>query len=127
MKSMKGQAVGARGGNGAVHKHALARFATENAVRRQRRVWSGRVASWDQHGSTGLTKVTAAVLEAAGPSSQVAGTLAVDLGCGTGQLSLPLARQGAQVLAVDVSAAMGQRLRSEAGPLGVTRAAAPAT
>jgi hypothetical protein len=27
-----------------------ARFATANTVRRQRRIWSGRVATWDQHG-----------------------------------------------------------------------------
>src|SRR5947209_2276027 len=83
--------------------NALVRFATQNAVRRQRRVWSGRVASWDQHGSASLTAVTAAVLEAADvkPDAQV-----VDLGCGTGQISLPLATRGARVLAVDVSPAM---------------------
>lgn len=96
---------------------SLARFATEHAVRRQRRVWSGRVASWDQHGSAGLGKVTAAILARAdvGPDAQV-----VDLGCGTGQISLPLAGRGARVLAVDVSPAMIGRLRSEARRLGVT-------
>jgi SAM-dependent methyltransferase len=101
------------GGDG---RHALARFATEHAVRRQRRVWSGRVASWDQHGSAGLTKVTAAILEVAGITPE---TRVVDLGCGTGQISLPLAGRGAQVLAVDVSPAMIGRLKSEAGRLGV--------
>jgi len=97
---------------------SLARFATEHAVRRQRRVWSGRVASWDQHGSAGLGKVTGAILARADvrPDAQV-----VDLGCGTGQISLPLAGRGAQVLAVDVSPAMISRLRSEAARLGVTR------
>src|SRR5450755_340361 len=97
-------------------RHRLARFATQNAVRRQRRVWSGRVATWDQHGSAGLTRVTAAVLEAAKivPAMQV-----VDLGCGTGQISLPLAMAGAQVLAVDVSSAMISQLRQEAGQRGV--------
>jgi 2-polyprenyl-3-methyl-5-hydroxy-6-metoxy-1,4-benzoquinol methylase len=90
---------------------ALARFATEHAVRRQRRVWSGRVASWDQHGSAGLAKVTAAVLAAA---QVTPGAVAVDLGCGTGQLSLPLARDGAQVLAVDVSPAMVSQLLAHA-------------
>src|SRR5215831_11541232 len=89
----------------------LAHYATQNAVRRQRRVWSGRVASWDQHGSAALTAVTAAVLEAADvkPDAQV-----VDLGCGTGQISLPLATRGARVLAVDVSPAMVRRLESQA-------------
>jgi 2-polyprenyl-3-methyl-5-hydroxy-6-metoxy-1,4-benzoquinol methylase len=96
---------------------ALASFATQHAVRRQRRVWSGRVASWDQHGSAGLTKVTAAVVAAADakPDSAV-----VDLGCGNGQISLPLAVRGARVLAVDVSSAMIRHLLSESGRLGVT-------
>jgi 2-polyprenyl-3-methyl-5-hydroxy-6-metoxy-1,4-benzoquinol methylase len=98
-------------GDGEPGGKSLARFATEHAVRRQRRVWSGRVASWDQHGSAGLTKVTAAVLDAARVTP---GTVAVDLGCGTGQISLPLARQGAQVLAVDVSSAMVSRLQAQA-------------
>jgi 2-polyprenyl-3-methyl-5-hydroxy-6-metoxy-1,4-benzoquinol methylase len=89
----------------------LARYATKHAVRRQRRVWSGRVATWDQHGSAALTRVTAAVLGAAEVS---AGAQVVDLGCGTGEISLPLALRGAQVLAVDVSSAMVRRLRSEA-------------
>jgi SAM-dependent methyltransferase len=96
---------------------SLARFATEHAVRRQRRVWSDRVASWDQHGSAGLARVTAAILEVPGITP---GTRVVDLGCGTGQVSLPLASRGAQVLAVDVSSAMIGRLGSEAGRLGVT-------
>ena len=61
--------------------------------------------------------MTAAVL---GVSGVQPGTRVVDLGCGTGQISLPLASRGAQVLAVDVSAAMIGRLRSEAGRLGVT-------
>ena len=98
-------------------RHSLARFATENAVRRQRRVRSGRVASWDQHGSAGregdCRRPDAA---AATPDTQV-----VDLGCWTGQISLPLALRGAQVLAVDVSSAMVRGLQSEAERLGVTR------
>jgi 2-polyprenyl-3-methyl-5-hydroxy-6-metoxy-1,4-benzoquinol methylase len=106
-------------------RNPLARYATRHAVRHQRRVWSGRVATWDQHGSAGLAQVTAAVLEAAdvSPDAQV-----VDLGCGTGQISLPLARQGAQVLAVDVSSAMVRRLQSEAerhGTLGIDGLALP--
>lgn len=97
-------------------RHALARFATERAVRRQHRVWSGRVASWDKHGSAGLGRVTAAIIAQAGvgPDDRV-----VDLGCGTGQISLPLAQRGAQVLAIDVSSAMITRLQSEARRLGV--------
>jgi ubiquinone/menaquinone biosynthesis C-methylase UbiE len=95
--------------------HALVRFATQNAVRRQRRVWSSRAATWDQHGSAGLTAVTTAVLEAADvkPDAQIA-----DLGCGTGQITLPLAARGARVLAVDVSPAMVRRLESQARSRG---------
>ena len=118
MKTTIPQVLRSDSDNG-TRRHSLARFATENAVRRQRRVWSARVASWDQHGSAGLTKVTAAVLDAA--ASYDAGAMIVDLGCGTGQLSLPLARQGAHVLAVDVSPAMVQRLRSEAQRVGLTQ------
>lgn len=90
---------------------ALAEFATRSAARRQRRVWSRRVASWDQHGSAGLTTVTAAVLDA---SQAAPGARVVDLGCGNGQLGLPLARSGANVLAVDVSPAMIESLQAEA-------------
>jgi ubiquinone/menaquinone biosynthesis C-methylase UbiE len=90
---------------------ALARLATSTTVRRQRRVWSRRVHSWDHHTPAGLEKVTAAVLAAVTlpPGAQV-----VDLGCGTGQLSLPLAERGAKVLAVDVSAAMLRQLQENA-------------
>lgn len=80
-------------------------------VRRQRRVWSSRVDSWSSHGSAGLEKVTAALIEEA---SVRPGQRVVDLGCGTGQISLPLAEQGGHVLAVDVSPAMVERLRKEA-------------
>lgn len=95
----------------ATDTHALAEFATRNAARRQRSVWSRRVASWDQHGSAGLTKVTAAVLDAARTEP---GTQVVDLGCGNGQIGLPLAKSGASVLAVDVSPMMIRSLEAEA-------------
>jgi 2-polyprenyl-3-methyl-5-hydroxy-6-metoxy-1,4-benzoquinol methylase len=98
-------------------RNLLAHYATKHAVRRQRRIWSGRVASWDQHGSAALTQVTAAVLEAA---EVRAGDQVVDLGCGNGQISLPLALRGAQVLAVDVSSAMIRWLKSEARKRGAS-------
>jgi 2-polyprenyl-3-methyl-5-hydroxy-6-metoxy-1,4-benzoquinol methylase len=98
-------------------RNRLARYATRHAAARQRHVWSGRVATWDEHGSVALVAVTAAVLEAARvrPGAQV-----VDLGCGTGQISLPLALRGAEVLAVDVSSAMVRRLQSEAERRGAS-------
>lgn len=86
-------------------------LATGMAVRRQRRVWSSRVESWSSHGSAGLEEVTAEVLAAVGVQP---GEHVVDLGCGTGQLSVPLALEGGRVLAVDVSPAMIDRLAAEA-------------
>ena len=95
----------------------LASLATQRSTSRQRRVWSGRVGSWDQHGSAALRSVTSAVVRAAAPQ---AGDAVLDLGCGTGQISIPLATQGANVLAVDVSPAMARRLRDEARRRGLT-------
>ncbi|HET9899300.1 MAG TPA: class I SAM-dependent methyltransferase [Streptosporangiaceae bacterium] len=67
---------------------------------------------WDRRTSAGLEKVTAAVLAAATvrPGDQV-----LEIGCGTGQLSLSLAEQGARVLAIDASQAMIARLDELAG------------
>lgn len=87
------------------------RLATRTTIRRQRRFWSNRVNSWDHHAPAGLEKVTAAVLAAADVQ---AGDRVLDLGCGTGQLSLPLAERGAHVLAIDVSAEMVRRLQDNA-------------
>lgn len=96
---------------------ALADFATRRATSRQRRIWSGRVGSWDTHGTAALTSVTAAVVAVANARP---GLTVVDLGCGNGQVSIPLARQGADVLAVDVSPAMADSLRAEAKRQGLT-------
>jgi len=99
----------------------LAALARRRATQRQRRVWSGRVSSWHQHGSANLANVTAAVIRVA---SVRPGEVVVDLGSGNGQLSIPLALKGAQVLGVDVSPAMTGALRSEANRLGLDNLAA---
>ncbi len=74
-----------------------------------RLISSRRSRTWDRRSSTGLERVTAAVLAVAKvqPGSQV-----VDIGCGVGQLSLPLADLGARVLAIDPSQAQIDRLEA---------------
>lgn len=65
----------------------------------------------------GLDRIIGAVLDHAGPK---ASELAVDLGCGSGRLSLPLAERVDKVIAVDVSPAMVERLRANAAEAGLT-------
>ena len=75
--------------------------------------------SWD-HGAQnnpGLVKVVERVLAEAAPTAEMA---AVDLGCGSGQLTLKLAPKVASVLAVDVSAAMIDLLEGNAAEAGVS-------
>lgn len=66
--------------------------------------------------ATGLAKVTAAVIAAAGalPGHQV-----IDLGCGSGQLSIALAERGARVLAIDGNQAVLSRLETAARQRGL--------
>lgn len=100
-------------------------LASLGGARWQRHVWSRRAAHWDQHASLALRGVTAAVLDAAAVQP---GEAVLDLGCGTGQISLPLASRGAGVLGIDVSPAMTDQLRAEAHRRGlesVTVAAMP--
>ncbi len=80
----------------------------------QRRVWDRRAGTWEHHGAVGLERVIDAVLDAAGGHP---GMVAVDLGCGSGQLAIPLAARGAQVTAVDVSPQMVQRLQERIGAM----------
>ncbi len=114
-QAMDGTDAGASGRAG---RDWLARLASQHAAGRQRRVWTRRAATWDHHGSAGLGRVTAAVLDAAAAG---AGDRVVDLGCGTGQVTLPLAERRAEVLAVDVSPAMISRLLARAYQAGLDR------
>jgi ubiquinone/menaquinone biosynthesis C-methylase UbiE len=86
------------------------------AVRARRLLWHGRAQSWDQQGSGALTDVFAAVLESCATTPQ---TVAVDLGCGSGQLTLPLAERCATVLGVDISQEMIDLLHTKAQGAGL--------
>ena len=89
------------------------RSATLTLASSQRRRWSRRAASWDREAPAngGLASVVAAVVEEARvrPGMRVA-----DLGCGTGQVTLPLVRRGATVTAIDISAEMIALLHANA-------------
>ncbi|HWD84276.1 MAG TPA: class I SAM-dependent methyltransferase [Solirubrobacteraceae bacterium] len=71
------------------------------AITRERLLWNRRAERWDSDGSAGLTEIVETVLK---ECERSAGGIAVDLGCGSGQLTIPLAPSCSRVLAVDVSA-----------------------
>jgi len=73
--------------------------------------------SWDHADNPALDRVVERLVEEAGPRPDM---VAVDLGCGSGQLSIPLARQVARVLAVDISPAMVDLLRANVERAGLT-------
>ncbi len=87
------------------------------AIRMQRMLWRGRAQRWDEHGSVRLGKVVEAVLARSPVSPDAA---ALDLGCGSGQVTLPLARNVGRVLAVDVSAAAIEILEQRARRDGIS-------
>jgi ubiquinone/menaquinone biosynthesis C-methylase UbiE len=91
--------------------HDVPATAAENAVggerniNRQERFWTRRAASWD-HGAgnnPGLVKVVEEVIRSAAPSPDMR---AIDLGCGSGQLTLRLAPHVESIVAVDISQKM---------------------
>jgi ubiquinone/menaquinone biosynthesis C-methylase UbiE len=87
------------------------------AIRMQRTLWSGRAQRWDEQGSVQLGKVVDAVLERC---PVLAGAVVLDLGCGSGQVTLPIARDAAHVLAVDVSAEAIKMLEERARREGIS-------
>ncbi len=89
----------------------LGRIAGSAVGQRVRRAFSRRPSAWDRRSTAGLEKVTAAVLAAVSVSP---GDQVLDIGCGPGQLSLPLADQGARILAIDASQLMIGRLEQSA-------------
>ncbi|MHB1711644.1 MAG: class I SAM-dependent methyltransferase [Acidimicrobiales bacterium] len=100
---------------------------TAVSIRTQRRKWSGRTDTWDRHNDAGMVKVAAKAIEVCEIRPGMDG---VDLGCGTGRLTLQLAERGVNIIGVDVSAAMIERMEAqaqaqEAGMGTVTGLAAP--
>lgn len=74
--------------------------------------WDVRVDSWqDVTGSSAFGRIAGRVLALAQVSEH---DVVVDLGCGTGLLTLPAARSAARVIAVDYSRPMLDRLRDSA-------------
>ncbi len=93
------------------------RRSTRLAIATQRRAWTRRVDTWDRHNDAGMAKVAAAAIDTVDLRP---GLTCVDLGCGGGRLALELARRGATVVGVDVSAAMVDRMLTLAREEGLT-------
>jgi SAM-dependent methyltransferase len=83
-----------------------------------RRAWSRRAESWEHQvtSSPAFSKIQKAVLDAARPGVE---DQAVDLGAGTGFLTLALATRVASVLAVDLAEPMLVALKQEAAKRGL--------
>lgn len=82
----------------------------------QRAVWTKRADSWDHADNPGLGKVVAAVIENARPTPDCE---VLDLGCGSGQLSIPLSCDVKSVAAVDISPKMVALLKDKVSSAGI--------
>lgn len=82
----------------------------------QHRRWQRRADAWEDHASAALGSVIQAVLSEVGPDRI---GVAVDVGCGGGALTIPLAARTATVVAVDISTNMITRLHERAAEAGV--------
>jgi len=92
------------------------RIATGVSIRTQRRTWDGRADTWDTHNDAGMQKVASRAIEL---SHVRPGMVCVDLGCGGGRLAIMLAKEGADVIGVDVSDAMIDRMAAQARSEGI--------
>ncbi|WP_276969367.1 class I SAM-dependent methyltransferase [Ferrimicrobium acidiphilum] len=86
-------------------------------VRIQHFVWQRRVESWEHEASPNLGRVIDAVVDLASPTLEMR---ALDLGCGSGQVSLVLAPQVAEMIGVDISEGMVTRFLARAAEEGYT-------
>jgi 2-polyprenyl-3-methyl-5-hydroxy-6-metoxy-1,4-benzoquinol methylase len=107
----------------ATASRSVADLARGLGISHQRRVWTKRAAGWnaafhpDHADNPALGRVVDAVVAASRPGP---GMTVVDLGAGSGQLSIPFARQAARVVAIDISQAMIELLRTNAQTAGLT-------
>lgn len=89
----------------------------------QERRWTKRVDQWHTHvtSAAGFEKVLGALLVAAAPGAD---DVAVDLGAGTGFVTMALAPKVASVRAVDISPAMTEELAKHAAEAGLSNVTA---
>ncbi len=78
---------------------------------------AGAPVRWEEQSSSGLTGVVQAVLDRRQTRPD---TVAIDLGCGSGQVTLDLAPRCARVLAVDVNRPAVEMLGEKAAAAGLT-------
>lgn len=99
-----------RGGRHVHSQKAVIRFPRRRLP--ERTPWDARVAAWEElAASPAFTRLAGQVLELASPRED---EVVVDLGAGTGLLSLPAARRAAAIYAVDYSEPMLERLLERA-------------
>jgi len=96
-------------------EHVLSSVIEKLGLAVQRSVWSKRAESWDHAENPGLGRVVEAVIGKAGPDAV---SEVLDLGCGSGQLSLPISKSVRSVLAVDISPRMIELLKSKVAESG---------
>lgn len=86
----------------------------------QRKKWSKVAPNWESGGAMGLSKVTDELLSVANKlfESTIIDS-AADLGCGSGQVTIPLAAKCKKIYAVDISFHMLERLGEIANQKGV--------
>lgn len=93
------------GGTGA------ALIARRTAIRTQRRKWKRAAGNWDSHAGADLGAVIEQVLA---EISTTGAEDAIDIGAGTGALTVPLAPRVARIIALDVSDSMLSKLEERA-------------
>jgi ubiquinone/menaquinone biosynthesis C-methylase UbiE len=91
-------------------------------IARQRRFWNHQADAWDENAgvNAALARVVDAVIDASEPTTTMD---AIDLGCGSGQLTLKLAPRVASVLGIDVSQRMIDLLERNATASGIANVA----